>query len=322
MHPAEALYNNDRGRCAALADSLARVPVGSCGADRNTPTLFERAWLRLAFPHERFPQIAKKASLWCAGIIERSARNSRAKRDKRGDEQWCSPLVTRCGVELLPFLLHSVPTTGKRLIYRLLVCGDETSRMTGAWQVFRRSFHDGQYGPLADALANEGVIYRRLVADIASSAATHDDYRDRAERILKRGFSDVDEAVRQQAAGVFREIKPAEFFRYKTLADDYLNSKAFGVESWAFFHALDEAECKVDDIVISASEIFITDIERNGNTGGRRSSDLHQLQDILKKEYAASESHSELRGRLLDLIDKMLLLELHGVDSIITAHER
>jgi hypothetical protein len=88
------------------------------------------------------------------------------------------------------------------------------------------------------------------------------------------------------------------------------------------FHALDEAECKVDDIVISATEGLIADIKRNGNAAGRRTMDLHRLQDIIKDEYASSESDPNLRRRLLDLIDNMLQLELYGVDKIIKAHER
>ena len=63
-------------------------------------------------------------------------------------------------------------------------------------------------------------------------------------------------------------------------------------------------------------------MEGHGNTGGRRSTDLHQLQDIIKKEYSASEGYPPLRKRLLDLIDGMLRLELYGVDTIIKAHER
>jgi hypothetical protein len=101
-----------------------------------------------------------------------------------------------------------------------------------------------------------------------------------------------------------------------------LEMKAFEADSWAFFHAIDESECKVDDIVISATEKLIDDIKRNGNLEGRRSMDLHQLQDIIRDGYTSSEGDPILRRRLLDLIDHMLQLELYGVDTIIKAHER
>jgi hypothetical protein len=316
MRPTVPLFNDNRERCAALAERLSRSPMGS-----PSTTLLEKAWLCLAFPSTRALQFLRKGSVWCAGQIERFA-HGHVRRSKRDETKWWLPLLTAQGVNLVPFLLRSVPTIGKRLIYRLVVAGDDTSRMIGAWHIFRRSFQNGQYGPLADSLANRGVVYRRLFADIASRAITVDEYRYRAEKVLKSCFNDVDQQVRSQAADVFRNVKPDEFVRYRELAHNYLDSRAFESESWAFFHALDEAECKVDDIVISATEKLIDDVKRNGTAAGRRSMDLHQLQDTIKDEYASSEGDPKLRRRLLDLIDDMLQLELYGVDTIIKAHER
>jgi hypothetical protein len=110
--------------------------------------------------------------------------------------------------------------------------------------------------------------------------------------------------------------------QYRGLSEEFLRSRAFESASWAFFHALSGAECKVDDIVVSATERLIADIRRDGNSGGDRSMDLHELQDIIKKEYTSSETDPDLRRRLLDLIDSMLSFELYGVDEIIKAHER
>lgn len=194
--------------------------------------------------------------------------------------------------------------------------------MIGAWHVFRESFQNSDYAALADSFFQNGVVYRRLLADVTSQAVTLDEYRNRAEKILFRCFNDEDKQVRSQAGDAFREIGPSEFERYRELAVQYINSKAFERSSWAFFYAIEEAECKVDDIVISATETLMRDIERNGNDAGRRSMDLHQLQDITKEEYASSESDPNLRRKLLDLIDSMLKLELYGVESIIKAHER
>jgi hypothetical protein len=318
MRPAVPLFNDSRERCAALAERLSRPPAGTV---TNVPPLSEKAWLSLAFPSEQLPQFLKRISVWGAVQIERFVRR---RHQPRGEPKpkWWSPLLTHSGVQLLPFLLRSVPATGKRLIYRLVVSGDDMSRMIGAWHVFRQSFQDALCAPLADTLGNHGVVYRRLLADIASHAVTVDEYRYRAEKVLQSSFNDADKRVRSQAADVFRNIAPDDFIRYKGLANYYLNSKAFEAESWAFFHALGEAKCKVDDIVVPATEKLIDDIKRNGDAAGRRSGELHDLQDIIKNEYSSSEGDPTLRRRLLDLIDNMLQLELYGVDTIIRAHER
>lgn len=55
-----------------------------------------------------------------------------------------------------------VPDVGRRLVDRLLDSGDEKMRMMGAWHIFRRSFQNPAYVPIADALIEEGVVYRRL----------------------------------------------------------------------------------------------------------------------------------------------------------------
>jgi hypothetical protein len=320
MKPIVPLYNQDRERCADFAERLARAPADVKTRDRSA--LLEKAWIWMAFPGERRSTISKRASIWVAEFIEHLVQRKKRKVDGTAKSKWWSPLLTDQGLYLLTFLLPSVPTIGEKLIYRLIVDGDDNSRMTGAWHIFRLGFHDAKYAPLAKALSESGVVYRRLAADVASHAVTHDEYRYLAENVLRLSFDDEDKQVRSQAADVFRNIKPDEFQKYRTLADQYVNSRAFESESFAFFNALQAAECKVDDIVILATEKLIIDLETNGNQGGRRMTDWSQLQDIIKREYAASENEPSLRNRFLDLIDKMLLLEMYGTDEILRAHER
>jgi hypothetical protein len=319
IRPLVPLFNNNRQRCAEFTERLSRAPLGPI---QDRPDLLETIWIWLTFPPEHAPRYLKSAAVWCARQIAKLVR--RRQKGTGGDDgsKWWMPLLTQQGVYLLPFIIREVPAVGRRLIYRLIVMGDDISRLMGAWHVFRLSFQDARYAPLADALACDGDVYRRLIADIASHTVAIDEYRYRAENILRASFNDIDKQVRSQAADVFRNIKPNEFDRYRNLAMHYLASKAFGAESWAFFNALDEAECRVDDIVITATETLMSDIQTNGNAGGRRVTDLHQLQEIIKKEYSASEGDPPLRKRLLDLIDGMLRMELYGVDTIIKAHER
>jgi hypothetical protein len=312
MRPIVPLFNADRHRCAALAERMSRSPSDS------PSNLLGEVWIALALPSARIPDSLRRLSVRCATAMEWLVRRVR----KNRGAEWLSPLLTQQGIYLLPFLIQLVPKVGRQLVYRLTVTGSDTSRLIGAWHIFRRSFQDTWYAPLADALAFDGVGYRRLFADVASHALTVDEYRFRAERALIHQFDDEDRQVRNQAADAFRNIKPDEFVKYRSFAFSYLNSRAFESDSWAFFHALGEAECKIDDIVIAAAGKLISDIKLNGNLGGRRHSDLHELQDLIKDEYASSESDPSLRHRLLDLVDEMLQLELYGVDTIIKAHER
>ncbi len=136
-------------------------------------------------------------------------------------------------------------------------------------------------------------------------------------------FKDPDEEVRAQAADVFRNIDPSDFLRFRRLGEAYLESAASDEKGlFAFLNAINQAACDVDDLVIRAAEVVIKDIEERGNVGGRRELNLHQLRDLIKREYAASEGDAQLRTRFLNIIDKMLSLEIYGVQEILKPHER
>jgi hypothetical protein len=62
--------------------------------------------------------------------------------------------------------------------------------------------------------------------------------------------------------------------------------------------------------------------EETVEPGSEYHRDLHQLQGLLTREYAASEKDPALRKRLLDVIDKMLEMQLYGTSEILDAHDR
>jgi hypothetical protein len=261
----------------------------------------------------------------CSELVERLVGGPSEVNSDRGHETRCQflvPLVTHHGTYLLPFLLHWAPEIGRRLVDRLLNSGNETMHMIGAWHVFNRSFQDAAYGLEADQFIEGGYVYRRLAADVASYAVTREEFRERAEGQLLRFFDDEDEQVCKRAANVFRHIEPSDFARFFDLAKKYIESRAFADDAFAFFHALEEATCNVQELVIRAAERLVVNCEPNSESGGRRHLDLHQLQGLLKREYAASEKNPELRKRLLNLIDVMLQKELYGTEEIVKAHER
>ncbi|ANL74956.1 AAA ATPase domain-containing protein (plasmid) [Rhizobium phaseoli] len=311
------LYNSDKARCARLLERISGRPETF-----SQPAHFQAAWVKAAFPSQRVPTFAKATSVWIAYAIERVIRRRFASASSPDESYWLAPLVTRDGIRLLPYILRFVPQAGQRLLYRMIVQGDPNTRTIAAWLVFWQSFQAEVFCSLADALAKDGVAYRRLMADVASHAIEDAEFRYRAETILRHAFNDDDKQVRSQAGDVFRNMKPDQFDRYRELARDFIRSPAFEAGSYGFFQALEHAECKVDDIVVAATEILLDDIVKNGNVAGRRSMDLHQLRDIIKKEYSVSENDPPLRAKILDLIDTMLKMELYGIDAIVGAHER
>lgn len=318
MWPLVPLFNHDRLRCASLVERLICKQKGK-HVFVSPETNYQRIDLfrylqRWIFDMGR--RLLDQSLNQFKRLMKRQSKNSGGQEYKK---LHLSPLITHQGIYLLPFLLHWVPDIGRRLLDRLLNSGDETMRMIGAWHVFRRSFQDPTYVSDADCLIEEGNLYRRLAADVASHAIVYEEYRERAALQLVRFFNDEDEHVRRQAGNVFHEIQPEEFLRFKDIAMAYLDSQAFEHETFAFFHALEKATCSVHELVICAAEKIISDYEANNKVEYRH---VDFLEDLLKREYASSESNPDLRKRLLDVIDKMLEKELYGTDKILKAHER
>jgi hypothetical protein len=160
------------------------------------------------------------------------------------------------------------------------------------------------------------------LADVAGDAIKWAENRHRAEALLKEFFFDEDEQVRNKAAEAFRNVQAGEVELYRELAAVFLKSPAFPDNGFSVLHMLEDATCDVLDLVIEATQQVITDITEKGDQHGRRGTDVHQLQDLLKREYTSSESNVEARKKILDLIDLMLSREIYGVDSIVTAHDR
>lgn len=233
-----------------------------------------------------------------------------------------SPLITQQGTRLLRYLIHWVPSVGPKLVHRLLESGDETMRMIGVWHVLRLSFQDSAYAADADRFIEKSGLYRRLAADVASGAFVEEEFRDRAEQQLIRFFNDDDEEVRKQATDVFRRIDHADSGRFFRLAEAYIESKAFEGEMFAFVQALEDATIDVCELVISASEKLVTQLNPKDLGDDQRTWDIGHLQELIKREYPASDANPKLRGRVLDVIDRMLALDFAGTDEILEAHDR
>ena len=132
-----------------------------------------------------------------------------------------------------PKYSNRIPDLAGELVTELLLSGDRSKELIGAWLIFWESFRNDGYIEEADELTAESIDHRRLMADVAAKAFTWVDNRHRAEHLLRDFFFDSDEQVRKQAAQAFREIKPNDVERYKELTGLFLKSPAFGDDGFA-----------------------------------------------------------------------------------------
>lgn len=280
------------------------VGVRCCMADPLTPL----------FNHDRER---------CAALFERLARSPGA--DESGDpnsDDDIAPWITHDATRLMPFIVRQVPDVGRRIVDRLLASRNDTFRLIGAWHAIGASFSIESYTSLADALIEGDAPVRRLAAATAANVIERQEFRSRAEEWLRRFFNDCDKHVRTQAAEVFRSMEADEFGRLVPLATDFIASAAFDDSSWGLLHALQSATCDTHKLVTQAATRLIADLKKNGAAGGRHMSEMHTLQELIRRDYAASDGNPETRKQLLDVIDALLEAGVYGVDSITKAHER
>lgn len=280
------------------------VGVRCCMADPLTP-LFNHNRERCAALFERLPR--------SPGVDESS--------DPNNDDE-IAPWVTHDATQLMPFIVHQVPDVGRRIVDRLLASKNDTFRMIGAWHAIGASFSIESYGSIADALTEGDAPIRRLAAATAANVIERQEFRSRAEQWLRRFFNDPDKHVRTQAADVFRGTEADGFGRLVPLATDFIASAAFDDASWSLLHALQSATCDTHKLVTQAATRLVADLKKSGGAGGRHMSEMHTLQELIRREYTASDGSEDTRKELLDVIDELLASGVYGVDSITRAHER
>lgn len=234
------------------------------------------------------------------------------------DDIHLSPLVTYQGLDLFPYIFHWLPELGEELVGQLLRCSDENKQLIGAWLVFSESYRNDDYVSKADRLASVNLKHQRLFADVTADTFSWTGDRHRAENFLTVFFFDEDEQTRKHATDVFRKTGSTDIEPYRELIKKFAESPAFSGNIYSVLSMLESAVGDVLELVILISERLIRDAKHRN----QRAIDIHDLESLIKKEYAASEFQPEARRRILDVIDDMLANEIYGADDIVAAHDR
>jgi len=235
--------------------------------------------------------------------------------DDNGQELY--PLAGYTGFDLARFISYNNPESARRFIERMIASGDDLLDHVGSWWAMVHSLNHELDTAWIETIKSRSPQHLRLWVELLSQCAATTEFRNFAIDELGAYFENEDEEIRKTASGVFRRIKPAEFRHFKDLANRFVPSRALLDGSFGFFHLLEEAIGEVSELVLRAAEVLINDIAAKGDHMGSRGLDLHQLQDLLRLEYLASEGHVERRKRILDLIDEMIEFRLYGTDELL-----
>lgn len=234
------------------------------------------------------------------------------------------PLATYHGIRLLYYILHGAPGIGHELLDLLLSAENEDHRLLGAFHLFREAFYDDTLASRAEELAKQSDQHRKLAANAAANHLPHAAYLAKAEQQLTEYFNDPLAEIRAEAAECFRGIWNNSLGPYRALISSFIQSKAFEENNFSLFHLLKNAsESTTEEVILAAERVLnLTEQPTDTSSPAGRPREMHYLDDLLLREYNATENQPELRMRILDILDKMLILGLYGTDKIIQEHER
>ena len=231
-------------------------------------------------------------------------------------------LATYQGIRMHKYIDFHLPELASELISRLINCGHKKAQLIGWWWAFCERYRHNRSGIKLKLLTDMYEQEKVLLADITADAFHWSEYKNESEALLLELFADENEKVVEQATDVFRHSKAEDFSKCRKLAVEFVKTKGFLEKPSSLLYALDQAQCDVLNIVVTAAQKLLKSLVERGDQHGGRGIGLYKLQDLLAREYASSERNPEVRKQILDLIDYMLEQEIYGVDKIIAANDR
>jgi hypothetical protein len=222
------------------------------------------------------------------------------------------PLLTYQGFQLLFYILHGTPDIGSQLLDFLLSAQEEDHSLVGALHLFREAFYDKVYEDRADLLINQSDSYRKVAAYVAAHHLSNAAYSTRAKRQLTSFFNDPEKDVRNKAAECFRTVWKEPIDNYRDLIRYFIQSKAFEDDGFSLFHLLEESHESATEEVVLAAERLLDLADQPDDPQVFHNRGVHYLDDLLLREYTATIDRPILRRRILDIIDRMLILGLYG----------
>lgn len=235
--------------------------------------------------------------------------------DNAGQELY--PLAGHTGFDLARFISYAMPNNARSFMVRMMASGDDLLDHVGAWWAMVQALNYEMDSDWIETIKSRSPEHLRLWVELLSQCAATTEFRNFAIEELGAFFNHEDKEIRKTAVGVFWNIKPEDFKHFKNLANQHVQSRSLLDGDLGFFRLLEETKAETSELVLSASENMVKDIARKGDGHGSRDGDMHRLQDLLRKEYLASEGRESRRKRVLDLIDEMIENRLYGTEELL-----
>ena len=179
-----------------------------------------------------------------------------------------------------------------------------------------------QAAPMADLCLSGSEPQRIGAAQIMAANVKMATCRTYCEKALATLFDDTSGAVRADAARCFLNFEGSQLEGYESLITGFVNSAAFPGSCFSLLVALEQTNAKLPEVTLLACERF-TDVAglAAGDISTREAGDATVVVKLVLRTYQQS-SDNAIRGKCLDLIDRLMEQGAHGIDDALREFER
>ncbi|WP_375756403.1 hypothetical protein [Corallococcus exercitus] len=201
------------------------------------------------------------------------------------------------------------------VILRMVDSPNPKVAKAGVRQLALAAYDREELDPLVDRCMAGSKAQRLAVAEVFSTNLVRGPRLERSSEVLARLFSDEDEEVRRVALRSLSMLQDVSLERYGAVVDALAGSRAAEDDIGFSLKMILRAPSRLPVSVLGVCERWVEGGSSKRSRGGR----TRGIVDVVLKFYAQNRS-VELRGRCLDLVDRMLLMgnyELEGeLDSV------
>jgi hypothetical protein len=238
-------------------------------------------------------------------------------------------LATHHVCQTLAYLTSTHFQRAEPLLVRMVASPDPSARKAGA-QILTLAATWGNQAALALAeplcVRSGDATVRAATADLLATVLTNSHTAERSfcEESLVRFFDDEAESVRKEAADCFRAFRNNDALAdYLYLAEAFVDSRAFGDDTFSFFQMLKTTTTALPEIVLVVFERSI-ELMRSVPPGERVRTGRFVDRDssLLLRFYEQTEREPALRRRTLDVIDALARCDTYNLEQTLAAGER
>lgn len=209
------------------------------------------------------------------------------------------------------------------VIAQMLAEPDESLRRSGAKWLTLASFYDSGLDPDVDALlAGDDAAARAAAIEVFADNVAYERTRVRAVDVLSRALHDSDEDVRSAAERAFYSLGDEPLADFAPLISALAHSPVLVSGASSALHSIEASRHPLPPEVLEVCEAFVSLHRKQvadystGAAGGV----MYVVRLTLRLH--AQSSDPDVRRRTLDLIDQLVVLRAHNIESDLDGFER